>query len=91
MQALFGGAEVSEDKIPTPNSFSKMIEKISIEEEISPMEAIVTYCDENQLEIETISKLITGPLKEKIRVEAINRKMLKERITKRLPIKRKDD
>lgn len=90
MQALFGGLDVTEDRIPTPNSFSKMIEKISIEEDMSPIEAIVTYCEENQLEIETVSKLITGPLKEKIRVDAIHRKMLKERLTK-LPIKRKDD
>jgi hypothetical protein len=37
---------------------------------ISYIEAVLTYCQENEIELETISKLISKPLKERLRHEA---------------------
>jgi hypothetical protein len=39
-------------------------------------EAIIEVCEENEIEPEDIAKLITGPLKEKLRVEATNRNII---------------
>ena len=34
------------------------------------IEAVVTYCQENEIEMETVPKLISKPLKERLRHEA---------------------
>ena len=44
---------------------------------ITYMDAIIWYCEQNNIEIETTSRLISKSLKEKIQVEAMNANMLK--------------
>ena len=41
------------------------------------MDAVVWYCDENGLDTSQVSSLISKSLKEKIKLEATNLKMLK--------------
>ena len=53
---------------------------------ISYMDAIVWYCETNKIEIETVSRLISKPLKEKIKAEALNANLLKEKKTGTLPV-----
>ena len=48
--------------------------------------AIVTYCEENSIEIETISKLISKPLKEKIKNDATQLNFLKKTTRAKLPL-----
>jgi len=57
--------------------FSLKIEGIVKEKRISHMDAIVWYCDENDLDTSQVSSLISKSLKEKIQVEATNLRMLK--------------
>jgi hypothetical protein len=57
--------------------FSLKIESIARDKRISYMEAVVLYCEENDIDTGTVSSLITKSLKEKIQVEATNLKMLK--------------
>jgi hypothetical protein len=57
--------------------FSLKIEGIVKEKKISHMDAIVWYCDENDLDTSQVSSLISKSLKEKIQVEATNLRMLK--------------
>ena len=35
------------------------------------IDAIVHYCDENKIEVDSVSKLISKPLKEKIKAQAM--------------------
>tara|TARA_B100001939_G_C16928167_1_gene612714 strand:+ start:1555 stop:1818 length:264 start_codon:yes stop_codon:yes gene_type:complete len=42
------------------------------------IEAICLYCEENNIEIESIVKLITKPLKEKLKCNATNLNYLKK-------------
>jgi len=56
--------------LSTKEAFSQNIERIAIEQHVSHIEAIVSYCEENNLEIEFVDKLISKPLKEKIEEEA---------------------
>ena len=64
--------EQLEDKFLTPTKFSQEIEKLvkCSNGLITYIEAVVSYCQENEIELETVSKLISKPLKERLRHEA---------------------
>lgn len=66
--------------------FSLKIESIVKEKKISHMDAIVWYCDENDLDTSQVSSLISKSLKEKIQLEATNLRMLKIPKCGQLPI-----
>ena len=66
--------------------FSLNIESIVKDKRISYMDAVVWYCDENGLDTSQVSSLISKSLKEKIKLEATNLKMLKFPKCGQLPI-----
>ena len=66
--------------------FSLMIEGIVKEKKITHMDAVVWYCEENDLDTSQVSSLISKSLKEKIKLEATNLKMLKYPKCGMLPI-----
>tara|TARA_B100000073_G_scaffold27510_1_gene21198 strand:- start:169 stop:405 length:237 start_codon:yes stop_codon:yes gene_type:complete len=61
----------------TPKKFSLEIEKISSENNLNHLDSVLLYCDKNQMEIETVKKLITKALKQKIEANASTLKLLK--------------
>jgi len=63
--------------VMTTAKFSKMIVELSNDLGVSLMDAIVHYCDRNNIEIETAAKLCNKKVKEQIKVEAIELKMVK--------------
>ena len=62
--------EVLEDKFMTAAKFSQDVEKIAYENSMNYIDAIVNYCESNEIEIESVSKLISKPLKEKLKFDA---------------------
>ena len=56
--------------ILTRTTFSVIIEKLVCEKKISYMDAIVHYCENNELEVESAAKLINTIIKSKIECEA---------------------
>ena len=58
------------------NNFSMMIMNMAIEEKIDHMDAITTYCDRNDLEIEVAATLINESLKSIIEGEAMELRFL---------------
>ena len=62
--------EVLEDKFMTAAKFSQDVEKIAYENSMNYIDAIVHYCESNEIEIESVSKLISKPLKEKLKYDA---------------------
>ena len=66
--------------------FSLNIESIVKEKRISHMDAVVWYCEENDLDTSQVSSLISKSLKEKIKLEATNLRMLKASPSGVLPI-----
>jgi len=54
----------------TTAKFSQEVEKIAYENSMNYIDAIVHYCETNDIEIETVSKLISKPLKEKLKFDA---------------------
>ena len=55
----------------TTAKFSLLIENVVKEKNIGYMDAIIDYCDKNDLEIEAMAKLINKVIKEKIEAEAM--------------------
>jgi hypothetical protein len=70
--------DVIKDKFLCPQKFAQDIEKIVKISKISYIDAILTYCDDNSIEIETVPKLISKPLKEKLKYEATKLNFLKK-------------
>ena len=63
-------AENLEDKCMTTARFSQEVEKVAFENEMNYIDAIVFYCEKNEIEIESVPKLISKPLKEKLKYDA---------------------
>jgi len=70
--------KVIEDKFLTPSKFSSEIEKIVVDEKCNYIDAIVYYCEINKIEVESISKLISKPLKERLKQNAIDLNFMKK-------------
>ena len=67
--------------------FSLIIEGVVKEKKpISYMDAIIWYCEQNQIEVESVGRLISKSLKEKIQVEASKANLIKIPETGKLPI-----
>jgi uncharacterized protein YllA (UPF0747 family) len=66
-------------------AFSMKIEKLVMEKNIPYMEAVVHYCEKNNIEVETAAKLINNKIKQMIGLEASDLNMMKEKINK-LPV-----
>ena len=58
------------------NRFSMMIMQMAISEKIDHMDAITTYCEQNNLEIEVAASLINDSLKSIIEGEAMEMRYL---------------
>lgn len=75
-----------DSKFLCPQKFSKDIEDIVKTSKINYIDAIVTYCEENNIEIDTIPKLISKPLKEKLKHDATELNFLRKTTRAKLPL-----
>ena len=67
--------------------FSLIIEGVVKDKRpITYMDAILWYCEQNQIEVETVGRLISKALKEKIQVEASKANLIKIPETGKLPV-----
>jgi len=64
-------SKLLEDKFMTAAKFSQEVERIVFDNiDMNYIDAIIHYCDENEIELETVPKLISKPLKEKLKFDA---------------------
>jgi len=75
-----------ESKFLSPAKFALEIEKIVIEEKVNYIDAIIHYCEINELEIESITKLVSKPLKERLKWDAIRLNFMKKTSRAKLPL-----
>jgi len=68
----------------TTKKFSVIIEETVRDKKISYMDAIVWWCEENEMEVEVAAKLLSGLIKDKIRREAEDLNYLEK--SARLPV-----
>jgi hypothetical protein len=75
-----------ENKFLTPQKFAIEIEKIVAEEQLNYIDAIIHYCESNSIEVESVTKLISKPLKERLKWDAIRLNFMKKTSRAKLPI-----
>jgi len=75
-----------ENKFLTPSKFALDIEKIVVEEKFNYIDAICHYCEINSFEIESVTKLMSKPLKERLKYDAINLNFMKKISKAKLPL-----
>ena len=67
--------------------FSLIIEGVVKDKRpITYMDAIIWYCEQNQIEVESVGRVISKALKEKIQVEASKANLIKVEQTGKLPV-----
>jgi hypothetical protein len=68
-----------ENKFFCPSKFAQEIENlVQINVEMSYIDAIIHFCEKNSIDLESVPKLISKPLKEKIKCEATDLNFLKK-------------
>lgn len=69
----------------TSVKFSQEVEKIAIENsDINYIDAVLIYCEKNEIEIESVPKLISKPLREKLKFDAQKLNYMKKTTRARL-------
>ena len=71
--------KVLESKFFCPTRFAQEIENlVQVNVEMNYIDAIVHFCDKNSIDLESVPKLISKPLKDKIKFEAMELNFLKK-------------
>ena len=71
--------KVLESKFFCPTKFAQEIETlVQVNLEMNYIDAIVHFCEKNSIDLESVPKLISKPLKEKIKCEATELNFLKK-------------
>ena len=73
-------------KFLSKDKFAEDVEALVLLTEMNYIDAIVEYCEENGIELDTVGKLVSKPLKEKIRVQAMDLNFLKKTTRGKLPL-----
>lgn len=76
-----------ENKFFCPSRFAQEIENLVLKDEkMSYIDAIIHFCEQNGIDLESVPKLISKPLKEKIKYEAQELNFLKRSSRAKLPL-----
>jgi len=79
--------ELFENKFYCSRKFTQEIETIAhTNEGMSYIDAIVFFCEKNNVDVESIPKLISKPLKDKIKAEAMELNLLRRTSHAKLPL-----
>jgi hypothetical protein len=79
--------KVLESKFFCPSRFAQEIESLVHNNVgMSYIDAIIHFCELNKIDVESVPKLISKPLKEKIKYEAMELNFLKRSSRAKLPL-----
>ena len=75
------------DKFFCPARFAQEIEGlVQVNSDMNYIDAIIHFCEQNNIDVESVPKLISKPLKEKIKYEASELNFLKRSSRAKLPV-----
>ena len=79
--------KVLESKFFCPNRFAQEIESLVLNNaDMNYIDAIVFFCEKHSLDLESVPKLISKPLKEKIKCDAQELNFMKRTTRAKLPV-----
>ena len=73
-------------KFISRDKFAEEIEALVLRTKMNYIDAIVEYCEEHGIELDTVGKLVSKPLKEKLRVQAMDLNFLRKTTRGKLPL-----
>ena len=79
--------KVLESKFFCPARFAQDIDcLVQVNSDMNYIDAIIHFCEQNNIDVESVPKLISKPLKEKIKYEASELNFLKRSSRAKLPV-----
>ena len=78
--------EVLKEKFMCKQSFALEIENLATQENVNYIDAIILFCEKNEIEVDSVAKLVSKPLKEKLRWDATQLNFLKKTSRAKLPL-----
>ena len=79
--------KVLESKFFCPSRFAQEIENlVKHNSEMNYIDAVIYFCEQNNIDLESVPKLIPKPLKEKLKYEAMELNFLKKSSRAKLPL-----
>ena len=79
--------KVLENKFFCPARFAEAIESLVLDnKDMNYIDAIVHFCEQNSIDLESVPKLISKPLKEKIKCDALELNFMKKTSRAKLPV-----
>ena len=79
--------KVMEKKFFCPTKIAQEIETLVLEnKDMNYIDAIVFFCDQNSIDVESVPKLISKPLKDKIKRDAQELNFMKKTSRAKLPL-----
>ena len=79
--------KVLESKFFCPTRFAQEIETlVQVNKDMNYIDAIIHFCDQNSIDLESVPKLISKPLKEKIKCDAQELNFMKKTSRAKLPL-----
>ena len=81
--------EINEElnkKFVSKEKFAEEIESLVLRTKMNYIDAIVEYCEHNNIEVDTVGNMISKPLKEKIKYDAMELNFLKKTTRAKLPL-----
>ena len=79
--------KVLESKFFCPARFAQEIEGlVQVNSDMNYIDTIIHFCEQNNIDVESVPKLISKPLKEKIKSEASELNFLKRSSRAKLPV-----
>ena len=78
--------DVIKEKFLCKQRFTDEVEQLVKTYNFNYIDAIITFCEENKIELQAVSKLITKPMKEKLKYDAMQLNYLKKTSRAKLPL-----
>ena len=78
--------EALNKKFISKEKFAEDIEALVLKTQMNYIDAIVQYCEDNEIELESVGKLVSKPLKEKIKYVATELNYMKKTSKGKLPL-----
>ena len=75
-----------DEKFISREKFSTEIENLVMENKMNYIDAIVEYCQANDIDLESVGKLVSKPHKERIKCDAIELNYLRASSKGKLPL-----
>lgn len=76
-----------QDKFISSTKFVQEIEElVKDNSDMNYIDAIIHFCDQSSIDLESVPKLITKPLKEKLKYEAMELNFLRRNSRAKLPL-----